>query len=47
MPPSETQGCNLIRLNRDLQLPLFPDSHATPLGLGSGEFMIGRWQPRG
>ncbi|CDM33340.1 unnamed protein product [Penicillium roqueforti FM164] len=31
MPPSETQGSNLIRLNRDLQIPL-PDSHATPLG---------------
>lgn len=35
MPLSETQGCNLIRLNRDLQIPLFPDSHATPLGPGS------------
>ncbi|QQK41605.1 hypothetical protein Pdw03_4459 [Penicillium digitatum] len=25
------QGCNLTCLNPDLQLPLFPDSHATPL----------------
>lgn len=36
-----------MRLNRDLQIPLFLDSHATPLGPGVGEFRIGRWKPKG